>query len=187
MANEILRDPIILRGSMDRPNINIKIMEYKAPTGKENDWSNVAKQIQDMIKDEITIVYCSFAKTCDLVCSALLQLDISASAYTGATRTTEEKKEIHQAMNEGKIKVLVATQAFGLGINIKGVRWVFHIGCPPNITLWVQELGRAGRDGEQATAVLLFKEHNDMQKLKFWTKDIDEEDKRKKQKEYKTS
>ena len=83
-----------------------------------------------------------------------------------------------------KGKVLVATQAFGLGINIKWLRWVFHVGCPPNIALWVQELGRAGRDEKSPNAVILVKEHADMQRLKFWIKELDDEAMKQKREEY---
>lgn len=55
---------------------------------------------------------------------------------------------------------------------MKWIRWVIHIGCPQNIPLWVQQSGRAGRDGKQASAAIFFNEHADLQRLKFWVRDV---------------
>ena len=92
LGRDMLREPLLIRGSVDRPNINIRLMDKNRPKGKGNVWNNVAEQIKTMILDNVAIVYCSFVKTCDLLCSALLEKDIAASAYTGASHTAEEKK-----------------------------------------------------------------------------------------------
>nr|XP_054772443.1 uncharacterized protein LOC129280440 [Lytechinus pictus] len=139
----------------------------------------------ETVKEEKTIVYCSFTGECDDLCLALCDCGVEAAAYTGHNRTAAEKEQIHKNMNDGVIQVLVATQAFGLGVNIPWIRWVIHIGCPPNIPVWVQAAGRAGRDGMPANAVIYFAEHHDLQRVKFWTKNVAVGEKIKKKAQFK--
>ena len=185
MKTIILHDPVVLRGSVDRPNVCLRLFQYKPPRGAEGDWTPVAEQIRDVVGQEEAIIYCSFATTCDSVCAALLQCGVKSAAYTGHNRTAEEKHTIHENMTAGEIQVLVATQAFGLGVSIKWIRWVIHIGCPPNLSLWVQESGRAGRDGKPASAAIFLNEHADLQRLKFWVKDASLVDKTSKTEDFK--
>lgn len=77
-------------------------------------------------------------------------------------------------MKEGAIQILVATKAFGLGVNIPNIRNVFHIGIPENMSSWVQEMGRAGRDGKSTRAFLLINEFYDLRRLSFWTNNMPE-------------
>lgn len=72
--------------------------------------------------------------------------------------------------------MLVATKAFGIGVNIPDVRHVIQIGMPENLSLWVQELGRAGRDGSMAYVTIFVSENTDLKRLSFWTKQNSEKE-----------
>lgn len=80
-------------------------------------------------------------------------------------------------MKDKKIQILVGTKAFGLGVNLPDIRHIIHIGLPENLSLLVQEFGRAGRDGNQAHAHILICEYLDMKKLNFWTKGLSDREK----------
>ena len=99
--------------------------------------------------------------------------------------TPKEKEAVYKAFKENSLQVICATEAFGVGIDIPHVRHVIRVGCPPSMQLWVQELGRAGRDGKPAEALLLFNEYPDWQRLPFWTRDNPAEEKKKKEEEFK--
>lgn len=85
----------------------------------------------------------------------LLRRNISATHFHGGL-TQQEKKARLQAWQNGKARVMVATNAFGMGIDKADVRLVFHFDIPETIEHYFQEAGRAGRDGEPATAILLY-------------------------------
>ncbi len=67
----------------------------------------------------------------------------------------------------------MATKAFGMGVALRNIRKIMHIGLPGNLAEWVQESGRAGRDGEPAEAHLFVNENEDLKKHGFWTRDMD--------------
>lgn len=82
--------------------------------------------------------------------------------------TNAERKEVYHKMKNNEIDIIVATKAFGLGVNIPSIRHVVHVGLPESVSLWMQEFGRAGRDGQQAYAHLFFCEREDLKKVKYW-------------------
>ena len=86
--------------------------------------------------------------------------------YYHAGLTTKERNERQQAWTEGKTRVIVATNAFGMGIDKPDVRLVIHYDLPSHLESYYQEAGRAGRDGEKAYAVLLYNEDEDKAKLR---------------------
>ena len=176
MQQNILRDPVIIKGSVDRPNVVISISPYRFTSDTQNAWTSVAKQIQDLVKDEVSIVYCAYAKECEDLNLNFLELGISASCYTGKQTSATDKKEIYNSMKNGNIQILVATKAFGMGINLQDIRHIVHVGIPENLSLWVQELGRAGRDGKLSYAHLLINENQDMKKLAFWISNSSKEE-----------
>ncbi len=107
----------------------------------------------------------------------LQDLKVTASD-TGHQTSAKDKKEIYENIKNGEIQILVATKAFGLGINILNVRQIIHIGIPENLSLWVQELGRAGRDGNQSQAHLFINENQDLKKLSYWIHDCSQHEKK---------
>eukprot|EP00112_Aurelia_sp_Birch-Aquarium-sp1_P013370 Seg2836.3 transcript_id=Seg2836.3/GoldUCD/mRNA.D3Y31 product="ATP-dependent DNA helicase Q-like 3" protein_id=Seg2836.3/GoldUCD/D3Y31 len=155
LVTEVLRDPYVTKGTVNRPNVDIDIAYYPAPMRAEKggeDWDELALLVKNQVGVETAIIYSPFAHSCDPICAAFLSKGLTAAAYTGKTKTPEEKKIIHENMMNGKIQILVATEAYGLGVNLHFVRYVFHIGIPQNMALWMQEMGKAGRDGNAAKA-----------------------------------
>lgn len=138
----------------------------------------------EIIGKEKTIVYCSFASECELLKSNFLQLGVKCEKYTGKTTSAKDKIAVYNKVKVGDIQLLVATKAFGMGINLPDIRHIFNVGLPENLSLWLQEYGRAGRDGNQANAYMLINEHIDMKRFAFWTGESkSDEDKSKREEE----
>jgi len=113
--------------------------------------------------DGSTIVYTRSRQRTKEYAQLLQETGISATFFH-AGLDNDEKLKRQKAWQSGNIRVMVATNAFGMGIDKPDVRFVVHIDCPSSIEAYFQEAGRAGRDGKRAYAVLLFNEH-DTQKL----------------------
>lgn len=101
------------------------------------------------------IVYCATVKAAEAVHEALLLARESVALYHGKLKA-DERRTAQDAFMEGKARVMVATNAFGLGIDKPDTRFVLHWQMPAGLDAYYQESGRAGRDGEPATCTLLF-------------------------------
>lgn len=109
----------------------------------------------DGMKDECGIVYCSTRRGVDEVVTKLNALGYSALGYH-AGMTDYDRQKNQDAFQFDQVRVLAATNAFGMGIDKSNVRFVVHFNMPKNIESYYQEAGRAGRDGEAADCVLLY-------------------------------
>ncbi|WP_025562592.1 ATP-dependent DNA helicase RecQ [Psychromonas sp. SP041] len=137
-------------GSFDRPNIEfIARKSYK----KINDLVDICKQTVD----GSIIVYCPTVKSVELITRELVQNDISAASYHGRLNS-DVKNSVQDKFANDELKVIVATNAFGMGVDKDNVRYVIHTSMPGNIENYYQEAGRAGRDGKDSKAILLFNE-----------------------------
>lgn len=119
-------------------------------------------------KEHQGLVYVDYERDVDRVFSALAKLGKSVSPFYGRLSAHDKKKAL-QAWKNGDFRVMVCTQAFGLGIDKSDVRVVVRYGCPQSVEAWVQEFGRAGRDGLPSRAVL-YHSDADLQRLAYWTK-----------------
>ncbi|MBN2329611.1 MAG: RecQ family ATP-dependent DNA helicase, partial [Candidatus Omnitrophica bacterium] len=143
-----LEDPAILVGSFDRPNLI-----YKTERA-----DNIIKQvcaILDRHPNESGVIYCIRRADVDEACSELSQRGYSVLPYH-AGMDDESRKRNQDAFIQEKVNAIIATVAFGMGIDKSNVRYVIHTGMPKSLEHYQQESGRAGRDGLEAECCLFF-------------------------------
>ncbi len=143
-----LADPLLLVGTFDRPNLTYRVV----PRG---DTARQTLQVLRRHADEAAIVYCLSRRETESLAAQLAAQGLRAAHYhagmdSGLRRRTQE------AFAEEKLDVVVATVAFGMGIDRSDVRCVLHTGLPKSIEHYQQETGRSGRDGLEAECVLLY-------------------------------
>lgn len=151
--------------SFDRPNIFLEVL----PKGR----STMAKQMLlgflETHPDESGIIYCASRKHVDELTLLLNEKGIPALSYH-AGLPDEERKINQTRFVRDEIPVIVATVAFGMGINKPNVRFVIHYDLPKSLEQYYQEIGRAGRDGDAAHALLLYSEA-DINTIRFFMKE----------------
>lgn len=153
-----LQQPYVFKGSFDRPNIRYnQIDKYKAT----DQVSRFVKQ-----QDGSGIIYCNSRKKVDDLAIALAKQGINCAGYHAGLEG-EIRDKIQRDFIQDKIDVIVATVAFGMGIDKSNVRFVVHFDLPRSIESYYQEIGRAGRDGMPAEALLLFDE-KDAARIRQW-------------------
>jgi ATP-dependent DNA helicase RecQ len=143
-----LNDPAILVGSFDRPNLSYRVLPRLKPL--EQTVETIERHA-----GEAGIIYCIRKKDVDEMTAALRKRGIDARPYhAGLTR--EERTATQDAFAAETCDIVVATVAFGMGIDRSNIRFVLHTGLPKSIEHYQQETGRAGRDGLEADCVLLY-------------------------------
>jgi ATP-dependent DNA helicase RecQ len=173
MLSCVLRtDAVVIKGNINPENVNINLTPYNPC--KESGWLDVAKQIRDLVNGEKAIVYCSCENECDQLHVCLSGLNVKS--VSAGHCTSAEKVTIYRNMKDGNIDLLVATPAFGMGVNVPGVLHVIHIGLPANLSLFVRELGSTGRDGSKGSAHLFICEKFDLKRLSYWTKKVSDQE-----------
>lgn len=143
-----LRDPVTITTGFDRPNLYFGV---ERPRDKD-------QFLEDYIKDhpdKSGIVYCATRKTVELVCTQLRKAKIPATRYHAGLEA-EERRQNQEDFVYDRRRVMVATNAFGMGIDKSNVGFVIHYNMPKNIENYYQEAGRAGRDGSDAECILLY-------------------------------
>jgi ATP-dependent DNA helicase RecQ len=139
--------------SFDRPNLSLSVLPGR----------NRIKIIQNFITErprQAGIIYCLSRKNTETVAEALQKVGIKAKHYH-AGLPADERAKVQDAFLRDDVQVIVATIAFGMGIDKSNVRWVIHYSMPSNVESFYQEIGRAGRDGVKADT-LLFYSYNDV-------------------------
>ena len=143
-----LRDPVTVTTGFDRPNL---FFDVQRPKDKD-------KWLMSYVKrhaEETGVVYCATRKAVEQVCQDLIQGGVSATRYH-AGLSDEERRQNQEDFVFDNRRVMVATNAFGMGIDKSNISFVVHYNMPKNIENYYQEAGRAGRDGSRAECVLLF-------------------------------
>lgn len=143
-----LREPLIQVSSFDRPNIRYTLVEKFKPL--EQLWQFVQGQ-----RGKSGIIYCNSRAKVESISARLQSRGLSVAAYH-AGLDNERRAQVQEAFQRDDLQVVVATVAFGMGINKPNVRFVAHFDIPRNIESYYQETGRAGRDGLAAEAVLFY-------------------------------
>ncbi len=140
-----------IKGSFQRENLHYFVFE-------DND--KIGKTIEVIKKyDSTGLIYVSTRKNAILYAQELKKHNLSVAEYH-AGLSNYERKTRQEQWQKGEIKVMVATKAFGMGIDKQDVRFVIHLDLPSSIEEYYQELGRAGRDGKQAYAILYWHERD---------------------------
>ncbi|NNF41549.1 MAG: DNA helicase RecQ [Phycisphaerales bacterium] len=143
-----LQEPEVLVGRFDRPNLSYRIVPRV----------DVQSQVLEIVQRharEAVIVYCITRRETESIAAALAAAGVSAAAYH-AGMAREERRKTQEAFSEERLDVVVATVAFGMGIDRSNVRCVVHAAMPKSVEHYQQETGRAGRDGLEAECVLLY-------------------------------
>jgi len=150
-TNLKLRAPKLYTATFARPGLQYAVIP-------EEQQELRALQILQKVEGS-AILYMRTRLGTELVAGRLAAAGISALAYN-AGMTASERQKRQEAWMQGKVRVMVATNAFGMGIDKNDVRLIIHLGLPPSLEEYYQEAGRGGRDGKGALALLFFKEED---------------------------
>lgn len=133
----------------DRDNLRLEVAIARSPTAKYS-------MLPGLITAQPALIYCATRKHVEAVTQSLLQHGISAQAYH-AGLDHETRRTVQEDFLSGRSPVTVATNAFGMGVDKADIRTIIHFDVPGTIEAYYQEVGRAGRDGKPATAILLYR------------------------------
>lgn len=144
-----LQNPVESIIGFDRPNLLYQVIK----TGDKLGY--VRNTITREFPDQSGIIYCATRKTVESVTEKLKGLGLSAGAYHGGMSPENREKNQQDFIND-RIAIMVATNAFGMGINKPDVRFIIHYNMPQNMEAYYQEAGRGGRDGEVSHCTILY-------------------------------
>ena len=164
-----LRNPAVTVTGFDRPNLYFDVV--KLETKYKAAW--VARYVGDH-PDESGIVYCATRKTTEALTDTLNQMGHPAVAYHGGM-SPDAREAAPRDFIPDKVPVVVATNAFGMGIDKSNVRYVIHHNLPESIEAYYQEAGRAGRDGEPSRCTLLWNESDIVTRRRLLDNDYENE------------
>ena len=154
--NLLLRNPITSKSSMNRPNITLNVEELSqdktVPPAVQ-----FAKRAAEIISNcTSSIIYTDFIADIGPIVSALQDVGVEAVGYHGEM-DAPSRRESYMKWKTDEVRVIVATKAFGMGIDKPDIRHVIRNGVPESMLCWAQELGRAGRDGHQSSATIIYR------------------------------
>lgn len=162
VRNLKLKKPAVLVSSFNRSNIFLNVQPRTDGLGQ------IVEFLQEH-KEQSGIIYCLSRKEVDSITQELQERGFSAMSYH-AGLSDEERADHQNKFIKSQVDVIVATVAFGMGINKPDVRFVIHYALPKSIEEYYQEIGRAGRDGLASEALLLYSA-GDIHRIRFFFKD----------------
>jgi ATP-dependent DNA helicase RecQ len=143
-----LIEPEIFIASFNRPNLSLQVLPGQQVYRQ-------VKRIVDRHEGEAGIIYCLSRKSCEEV-AAKLTLDGHKAAFYHAGMETRERSKVQEDFIKDNVPIIVATIAFGMGIDKSNIRYVIHYNLPKNIEGYYQEIGRGGRDGLPCETVMFY-------------------------------
>jgi ATP-dependent DNA helicase RecQ len=146
-----MREPEIIVRGFDRPNIHLAVESFAEEADKE---AELVARVAAAPKPGI--VYAATRKHTEAIAAALAEQEVNAVAYH-AGMPAAERTLVQDAFMADEVDVMVATNAFGMGVDKPNVRFVYHFDVSDSVDAYYQEIGRAGRDGEPAEACLFFR------------------------------
>ncbi|MFI1926106.1 RecQ family ATP-dependent DNA helicase [Streptomyces sp. NPDC020377] len=146
-----MNDPVEIVAGFDRPNIHLDVSTFQDGAAKERFVVERAA-----VEEKPGIVYAGTRRAADSIAEQLSDLGLSAASYH-AGRPAAERGRTQDRFSSGELDVVVATSAFGMGIDKANVRFVLHASVPGSLDAYYQEIGRAGRDGAPARAILAYR------------------------------
>jgi ATP-dependent DNA helicase RecQ len=141
-------DPLVLVGNFDRPNLTYRVLPRV----------DLAKQVREVVErhpGEAGIIYCMRRRDVDDTNALLQSLGYKSLAYH-AGMASDDRRRVQEEFAEERCDLIVATVAFGMGIDRSNIRYILHTAMPKSIEHYQQETGRAGRDGLEAECALLY-------------------------------
>lgn len=146
-----LREPTVISGGFDRPNISLDLHHHTEEARKRDDILDVVQQLA-----QPGLLYCATRKDTEFYAEELTRRGVAAVSYH-AGLNTKQRNEVHDRFRDDEVGVVVATSAFGMGIDKANVRFVVHTSVPDSVDAYYQQVGRAGRDGGPADAILFYR------------------------------
>lgn len=147
-----MRDPEVVVRGFDRPNIHLSVRRFQ----DEGDRRDTVRRTV-AAANHPGIVYVATRRDAERYAEAFAADGLRAAHYHGGL-APDRREEVHAAFVDDRLDVIVATPAFGMGIDKPNVRFVFHAHAPDSLDTYYQEMGRAGRDGERSSAVLFHRD-----------------------------
>jgi ATP-dependent DNA helicase RecQ len=152
-----LKAPVVVQKGFERPNLRFSVRALRTHDGRQRvlEEELEAAGLRGRRGNCRGVVYCSTRKVTEKVAKALRTAGFAAGHYhAGRTKLARERAQL--AFEAGRTRILVATNAFGMGIDLPDIRLIVHFQTPGSVEAYYQEAGRAGRDGEPARCVLFF-------------------------------
>jgi ATP-dependent DNA helicase RecQ len=146
-----LKDPVVVDTGIERPNLFLEVFRTVNGLAKRARIRSILNETEGS-----GIIYVATVRTANELYGWLCAENVNAARYHGKMKT-KEREEVQQRFMDGEFHVIVATKAFGLGIDKPDIRFIVHFNFPDSIESYYQEIGRAGRDGKVARCPLLYR------------------------------